>query len=252
MYGGPHHRDWVWSTRSLNNITVNGQGQIKRSAAAKGQIVAFETTPAIDVVIGEAGTAYRVREGGVERGLLDRYRRAIIFVKPELIVIFDRLEAPQPAQFEYWLHALGKFTIGNRQDLAIRSGNVHCTIELMAPSELKFSQTDQYDPNPWPRIKTREWHLTATTSTESKRCEFIALLRPQRGNQPVASAAELKRVEGGYILRADLADGRVVALLPSAGAVALSDGALSTTGGLLVTRQAADGRTVQTVRIDNE
>ena len=222
MYGGPHHRDWVWSTRSLNNITVNGQGQIKRSAAAKGRIVAFETTPAIDVVIGEAGAAYRVRKEGVEQRLLDRYTRAIIFVKPELIVVFDRLEAPQPAQFEYWLHALEKFTIGDRQDLSIRSGDVHCTIELMAPSELKFSQTDQYDPNPWPRIKTREWHLTATTSfgEQALRVHRSASTAARPVN-PCLDAAELERVEGGYILRAELADGRVVALLPSDGAATL-------------------------------
>ncbi|MHC4181399.1 MAG: DUF4962 domain-containing protein, partial [Planctomycetota bacterium] len=91
LYGGPHHRDWVWSTRSLNNITVDGQGQVKRSAASKGRIVAFRTTPSIDVVVGEAGEAYRVREGGKQRRLLDRFTRAVLFVKPELVIVFDRL-----------------------------------------------------------------------------------------------------------------------------------------------------------------
>lgn len=51
LYGGPHHRDWVWSTRSLNNITVNGKGQLKRSAAATGEIVFFQTSPTLDVVV---------------------------------------------------------------------------------------------------------------------------------------------------------------------------------------------------------
>ena len=35
------------------NITVNGRGQLKRTAAAKGEIVAFQTTPSVDAVVGE-------------------------------------------------------------------------------------------------------------------------------------------------------------------------------------------------------
>ena len=57
-------------------------------------------------MVGEAGAAYRKRKEGGEQRLLDRYTRAILFIKPELIVVFDRLKAPQPARFEYWLHAL--------------------------------------------------------------------------------------------------------------------------------------------------
>jgi hypothetical protein len=51
-YGSDHHRKWMWSTRSVNNITVNGRSQGHRTARAQGEITAFKTTPAIDVVIG--------------------------------------------------------------------------------------------------------------------------------------------------------------------------------------------------------
>ena len=51
-YGSAHHSKWVWSTRSVNNITVNGRGQGKRTANARGDIVAFKTTPSIDIVAG--------------------------------------------------------------------------------------------------------------------------------------------------------------------------------------------------------
>jgi len=56
-YGSDHHRNWVWSTRSVNNITVNGQGQGKRNAKAQGKIIAFKSTPSMDIVVGEAGQA---------------------------------------------------------------------------------------------------------------------------------------------------------------------------------------------------
>jgi len=64
MYGAPHHADWVWETKSQNNITVNGHGQVKHSPFSKGKIAAFKTAPRIDAVVGEAGEAYRIGGGG--------------------------------------------------------------------------------------------------------------------------------------------------------------------------------------------
>ena len=247
LYGGPHHRDWVWSTRSVNNITVDGQGQVRRSSSAKGQITAFGTTPSIDVVVGEAGGAYRVKESGGERSLLDRYTRAILFVKPELVIVFDRLVAPEPAQFEYWLHAVNEFAVEDQRRIVTQAGDVACAIDLLAPKGLTFSQTDQYDPNPWPRIKTREWHLTATTPSKAKSIEFVALYRPHREGRAVPDGANLKPIDGGYLLQADLADGRVVALLPTDDAATLAAEGLSTTGKILIQRYGADGSVAEAV-----
>jgi hypothetical protein len=246
LYGGPHHRDWVWSTRSLNNITVDGQGQVKCSASAKGQIVAFKTTPSIDVVVGEAGGAYRVTEAGKQRPLLDRFTRAILFVKPELVIVFDRLVAPKPSSFEYWLHASNRFSVNGQRDIAARAGDVVCAIDILAPEGLTFTQTDQYDPNPWPQITTREWHLTATTPTRAKAAEFVAVYRPCRTGQTVARGAKLSRIDGGYALTVELSDGRVVALLPTDESATLAAEGLTTTGAILVQRRRADA-TVETV-----
>ncbi len=241
LYGGPHHRDWVWSTRSLCNITVDGQGQVKRSAAAKGQIVAFRTTPSIDVVVGEAGEAYRVQEDGKQRRLLDRFTRAVIFVKPELVIVFDRLAAPEPSSFEYWLHAINKFEINGQRNITTRAGDVACEIDVLAPQGLKLSQTDQYDPNPWPQITTREWHLTATTPSRAKTAEFVAVYRPHRTAQAVPRDAKLRQIDGGYVLTAKLSDGQVVALLPTDDSAKLSAEGLNTTGAILIQRRRSDG-----------
>jgi hypothetical protein len=118
LYGGPHHRDWVWSTRSLNNITVNDMGQIKRSAQSKGQILAFHSTPSIDAVVGEAGAAYDTQEKGGGQRLLDRFTRSMVFIKPELVIVFDRLVARQESTFEYWLHAINEFSIADQRSKA--------------------------------------------------------------------------------------------------------------------------------------
>ncbi len=250
MYGGPHHRDWVWDTRSLNNITVDGHGQVKRSAASKGDIVDFKTTALIDAVVGEAGEAYRVRKAGKERRLLDRFTRAVVFVKPDLVIVFDRLAASQVSTFEYRLHAVNEFEAPDQRSVETRAGDVVCAIDIMTPNDLAISQTNQYDPNPWPQIKTREWHLTATTPGKAKTCEFVTLYRPHRANQSAPTTAELKRIDGGYLLRADLSDGKVLALLPTADSATLAAEGLKTTGAILVQRYASDGSVAETVNVD--
>ncbi len=138
MYGSPHHADWVWETKSQNNITVSGKGQVKHSPFSKGEITAFKTTQYIDAVTGEAGDAYRIEKDGSEQKLLNRYTRTILFVKPELVIVYDRLDAKQPSTFEYHLHAMNKFDIGGPQDIKALAGDVVCDIDMLTPANLKL------------------------------------------------------------------------------------------------------------------
>jgi hypothetical protein len=245
-YGTEHHRRWMWSTRSVNNITVDGCGQLAHSASSQGNIAAFKTSPSIDIVTGEAGSAYR---SDSEEPLLDRFTRTILFVKPELVIVFDRLVARQDSTFEYWLHATNKFAVTNQREINLQVENVGCAISLLAPEELTFSQTDQYDPNPRPRIKLREWHLTASTPSKAKAVEFVALYRPYRDGDDPPHEEKLTRINGGYLLKADLTDGRVVALLPTDDSASLSAEGLTADGTILIQRRRADGSVVTSVRL---
>ena len=253
IYGSPHHKEWMWSTRSVNNITVDGQGQMPfRSAAAKGRIVAFQTTPSIDIVAGEAARPYRVDAGSDEKGrLLDRFTRTVAFVKPDLVIVYDRLAARRESTFQYWLHAVNKFDLGDQRDIRLVVKDVGCTISLLAPDGLKLGQTDQYDPNPRPRVKLREWHLTAVTPEKAKSLEFVALYRPYRLADKRDLKATLKRLDGGYLLSAELSDGRALALLPVDDSARLEADGLSATGQVLVQRRRADGSVESTAKIDS-
>jgi len=221
-YGSKHHRNWMWSTRSVNNITVNGNGQGKRTSKAQGEIVAFKTTPSIDIVVGEAGQAYEPA--------LERFTRSIIFVKPELVIVYDRLESKEPATYEYWLHAINKIDVDDQHNIRVRNEDIVCDIDFLAPSGLTFSQTDQYDPNPRPRIKLREWHLTATTEGKKKRMEFVTLYRPHRLKDHVPDESSLERIKGGYLLKAKVANGEFSALLPTSESITLKADGLESKG----------------------
>lgn len=222
-YGSAHHSNWVWSTRSVNNITVNGRGQVKRTANARGEIVAFKTTPSMDIVAGEAGQAY-------EDGILNRFTRTILFVKPELVVVYDRLEAKEPSTFEYWLHAINKIDVKNQHEILVRNDDVVCDIDILTPSDLTFKQTNEYDPRPRPRIKMREWHLTGETSEKKNRMEFVTLYRPHRAKDKVPDEAGLEQINGGYALKIRISDGNFEALLPTDDSASLSAFGLESKG----------------------
>ncbi len=168
MYGSPHHKDWMWHSHSDNAILVNGEGQIKHSLKAKGRILAFETSPSVDVVAGEAGRAY---------ANLDRWTRRLIFFKPHAILIHDILEAPEPSSFQWMLHTPGAFEIAGQQ-AAWKGDAGAAKTQFLYPADLGITQTDQYDPPPaeWTGWTLGEWHLTAEPAAKAKRQEFLALV----------------------------------------------------------------------------
>ena len=247
-YGSDHHRHWMWTTRSVNNITVSGQGQLPHSAAAQGEITSFDTSPTLDLVVGQAAEAYRQKADVDDPSrLLDRFSRAIVFAKPDLVIVYDRLVARQPETFQYWLHAVNAFDIQEGNRVVVRAGDVVCPIEFLEPSGLEMTQTDQYDPNPRERIKLREWHLTASTTEPQRTIEFVTVMRPHRTGQTVPDKARLTKLPGGFLLEAEVLDGQVVALLPNDETTTLQHNGLETVEKIVVRRLDAAGETVETI-----
>ena len=251
-YGSEHHVKWMWTTRSVNSITVDGVGQKGHSSSARGRIVDFHTGKSLDLVVGEAGDAYvgEKSDANPDGRLLDRFTRSIVFVKPELVVVYDRLEARQKSSYEYWLHAVNEFAVEDQDDIRLNVDDVACRIRMLLPRELSFSQTNEYDPNPRERIKLREWHLTATTKDKAKSAEFVTLIWPYRKGQDPPADVKLEPIPGGYTLSVKLADGWVTMLLPTDDSVELSAAGLKSKGKLSVARRSEDGSIVEKALVD--
>jgi len=109
---------------------------------------------------------------------------------------------------------------------------VVCDIDFLAPSGLTFKQTNEYDPKPRPRIKLREWHLTAETTEKKKRMEFVTLYRPHRVEDKVPNEASLEQIKGGYALKVKLSNGELTALLPTDDDVTLEAHGLKSKGAI--------------------
>jgi hypothetical protein len=119
-----------------------------------------------------------------------------------------------------------------------------CDVSILAPDRLTFSQTNEYDPNPRPRVKLREWHLAFDLMAKRDRVEFVTLLRPHRVADDVPKTAKLEPVDGGYILTAQLSDGDFTALLPANDAAELAADGLTARGRIVCRRRDPSGKSI--------
>lgn len=203
-YGTEHHKFWMWHTKSDNCITVNGESQGRRRADAIGEITRFETTPGCDYVVGEAGDAYQ--------GKMERFTRRLLFIKPDAVVVWDSLTAPEPSSFEWRLHTSKEMRINGQRDVHAANSKGGCKVEFLYPDGLQISQTDKFDPPPRPRIKLVEHHLTAVPEERSKAQDFVTVLRPHFKDGSVEGECTLKKSSSGYKLAIPLSDGRTAAV----------------------------------------
>lgn len=211
-YGSEHHKNWMWETKSVNSITVNGKGQGKRTASAVGEIVAFETTDRFDYVVGEAAEAY-------PDSMLDRFTRHILFMKPDAIVVYDRLEAPEPSSFEWRLHTPVEMTVNGQKDIRVVNEGASAQASFLWPNDLTVSQTDQFDVPPRPRVKLVEYHLTAQTATPAKSQEFVTVFRPHKTGEALVGEAKLEQTPGGFVVHVPTKAGNARVILRSDGEV---------------------------------
>ncbi len=236
LHGSPHHREWVWATKSCNSILVNGEGEKSNRAAAVGRISTFEHTNDFDYLVGEAGDAY-------DDDVLLRYDRHLLFVRPDLVVVMDDLEAPEASTFQYLLHAPAEMQVNDQDDIGVEVGEAGLRISLLTPEGLEITQTDEFDTPPQEHIQLDEWHLTAATTEPAATRQFVALMRPHRLGDEVPVASELQRSPAGHAIRAALADGSVIVLWRN-GPGELSGWGLSTEADLAAIRLDAEDNPV--------
>ena len=235
-YGSEHHRYWMWETKSVNSILVNGKGQKPRSQDAPGKIIAFHTSKAYDYVAGEASPAYS--------GLLKQFTRSILFIKPAVILIFDLLKAPQPSTFQWLMHAPTEMLVANQREITVANGAAGCKVTFLTPDDLKITQTDQFDPPPRPRIKLQQWHLQAETPARQQQGEFVTVIRPYKPGVIVPTDAQIEQLPNGYACKIALVDGDAVVLLRRVEGDSLVGYDAQTDGDVAVVRLDASGKPV--------
>jgi len=166
-HGSEHHTQWMWETFADNCITVNGEGQIRHSPEARGKIVQEYLHPRVDYVLGDASEAYG--------GRLIRFHRHVFFLKPDLVLLVDELEAPEPAKFQFHLHALEPFKIKAQYEIEAQNGPAAARIAFVTPSNLAVTQTQGFTPPPV-GYEQEQWHLLAETPDPVAQTRFLTVI----------------------------------------------------------------------------
>ena len=175
LHGSRFHYQWAHSTRAQNAVLVNGEGQVKHTAAPHGRIVDSKLSTEVDYIVGDATDAYGKR--------LTRYLRHVVFIKPDLIVIYDDLAAAEPSTFQFMSHALKPFEVDpDKNSLSVQMPKAGLRIQYLAPTSLEFRQWDGFEPPP-DREFPNQWHVEAGTASKRKEIGVFTVLMPSRAGQ---------------------------------------------------------------------
>ncbi|MBC8874114.1 MAG: DUF4962 domain-containing protein [Planctomycetes bacterium] len=238
-YGSPHHHQWTRATKAVNSILVDGQGQVPRRWDANGELVAFESVDGYDYAEAEAAPAYL--------GRLERFRRHVVHVRPGVFVLFDDLRAPEPARFQWLLHAYKQINVDETsRTLRVENAPAAMDVHLLLPDKVDFTQTDKYEPEPestkgrW----SNTWHLTASTAAPAQSAHFLAVLLPHRqGKEDTLPKVELLSGQGAVGVRLTSPDGArdVVGFRISGEATTVTCGGIESDGRVFARGKDKDG-----------
>jgi hypothetical protein len=179
-YKTPHWWQWYKQTRAHNAITFDGgQGQLvyEQNGYGPGSVTRFEHAGGYDIVQGDATAAYG--------GALTDARRSVLYLRPDRILVYDRLASATPRTWEWNLHAAQPMSVLGADAIRIDHGGRSLCVDLLAAPGTAFSQTDQWSAEPL--SGARQWHGTFASAQPSAAAEFVALLRV--GCAPVAAQA---------------------------------------------------------------
>ena len=191
-YKTPHWWQWYKQTRAHNAITFDGgQGQLvyEANGYGPGALTRFEHTGAYDIVQGDAIAAYG--------GALADARRSLVYLRPDRILVYDRLASATPRRWEWNIHAAQAMSVVGEDAIRIDNGGQSLCVDMLAGPEMGFTQTDQWSAEPL--AGARQWHGAFASAAPLAAAEFIALLRV--GCAPVAASAA--RQDGVWIVTLD-------------------------------------------------
>jgi len=195
-------------------MLVNGEGQKTHSPDPLGKIIAWDFQEGADYVAGDATDAYE--------GKLKKYVRHIVFVKPDVILIADEVEAKQPSKFQWMLHGPTQFEVNESdQMLTLEREQAGVNIHYLTPEPLQFRQWSGYEPDidkdyldsidrsGFPT----QWHLEANTKTSFERVFALTLLRPYRKGQQRESVIQTEQNDSAILLRVPSMDNKMVTIV---------------------------------------
>ena len=204
-------------TRAHNTILVNGIGQ-PFSTKGYGMIMRAGSGSNISYCLGDASKAYsgitddelwvnafdnagisQTPEFGFGSTPLTKYRRQMFMLSPNIILIYDELEASSPVKWEWLLHSKSMFDIDGLSFTSRTSDGVTAVAQMFSENDVNITQTDKFVVPPVTSSTSdypNQWHLTATVEDKSA-CRFLTVIQIMK---PGKTALEVKNNNGSIEL----------------------------------------------------
>ncbi|HPR83519.1 MAG TPA: DUF4962 domain-containing protein, partial [Pontiellaceae bacterium] len=225
-------------TRAHNSVLVDGIGQ-PFSIDGYGWIARFADTASFAYALGDASMAYRgasedpmwigsFKKAGIEQtpanGFgptpLNLFRRHLVMLRPNIVVLYDELGADRPARFDWLLHSWLEMKLTDdglsvsrpegTARLAQLSGTpikrAVTTGYLVPPDESMMKPNDKINPI---------WHLTASTEPTKKTYILSVIVLDDPGSTtPLKTAQDSGTIQAGeWTIQAELNGSKPARLL---------------------------------------
>lgn len=211
-------------SRAHNTILVNGIGQ-PYSTKGYGNVARAMGGNHISYCLGDASHAYcgisddpmwvgyfaqagitQTPKNGFGSTPLQKYLRHLLTLHPDVVVIYDELEASEPAAWDWLLHSPTQFHI-NAEELMASSSNEEkgfiAAAQLFCNDQPVLSQTDRFTVPPATAgpAYPNQWHLTARVENRQA-TRFLAILQVRDADKslsPIRRSGNTFSIDGWTI-----------------------------------------------------
>lgn len=211
-FADPHNLLSYRHTRAHNTLLVDGIGQ-PFTTRAYGYITRMFNGEHISYALGDASNAYcgiseypmwqnsfanykleQSPENGFGETPLTKYRRHIFMLHPNIIVIYDELEAEKSVRWDWLLHSPIKFDIDEATSTLLtedKEKGIHSVAQLFSEQTCSITQTDKYVVAPNEKNAergedfTNPWSLTASFGP-SKSNRILTVIQVETDDNKVA------------------------------------------------------------------
>ncbi len=193
-WGSRHFLAYSAKTVAHNTILVDGEGQDWAKDGSDGVTRHYFDSRNFGFVSGDAAGVYQDR--------VKQFDRDLLFVKPGLVFVYDRLRAAKPAVFSWLLHSQSEENITVQgKNFAFTRPLAGLTGTVLLPRDAAVSSDKAYTVMPvkgyseTPRENVQnEWCFKAVNPAPARSMEFLAALQILRGGA-AAVPREVGRLE---------------------------------------------------------
>jgi hypothetical protein len=200
----PHRLGWSKHTKSQNGILINGEGE-PYSAEAYGNISRFMQGAQLAYMKGDASNAYQSIETKEDYGV-NKFYRHILLLKPNIIVIYDELEAAQDANWSWLIHCLEDMKLDSvHNSFTSTIQNAKAVGKLWSSQAFGWQLTNKFDVpavifRNYKGMKTKkyddtQWHLKATNTDKTSKIRFLTVIQVSTDDQ-LLSFKEMPTAKG--------------------------------------------------------